>query len=480
MPPVNQSSSRTALLTWTVISVVLAGLSTILAVYFYLNATGTTETLQGEMRQLQEVITPDVQRAKGEEIAALKAYREDPANNLTANVRLFDVALTQRDTLAKLMSGSTQGAAAVTAAKGAIERAKAAGASPANDSLIETINALVTELDARRSEAENNRKDSEASKAKLAASTEETNQQIARINAEMEKLRQEKDGSLEQVARVTDEQSTNFERTASDLRTQIAGSNEQVAAMTTQNAELGAQIQRMAAEIARLRDRLGDRRADPNRAVLAQSDGQIVRVPGGGVCYINLGSGDRITPGLTFEVYDKLDGIPAPGDPTNDLNLPAGKASIEVVKVVGPGTAECRITRQQIGSALSEGDIIANIVYDRYVTNRFVVFGNFNIDGNGASTPQDAEIIKRLITQWGGEMMDDINADTDFVVLGKEPVVPEKPDSEDPLQLAQYNESLAQSDRFRALAGKAIEYRLPVLNQNRFLYLVGYFTQARR
>ena len=49
--------------------------------------------------------------------------------------------------------------------------------------------------------------------------------------------------------------------------------------------------------------------------------------------------------------YDKIDGIPPAGDPSNDDNLPKGKASIEVVRV-GPSSSECRITRTSYGTQI--------------------------------------------------------------------------------------------------------------------------------
>jgi hypothetical protein len=76
-----------------------------------------------------------------------------------------------------------------------------------------------------------------------------------------------------------------------------------------------------------------------------------------------------------------------------------GKASIEVVRV-GNTTSECRITRTSRGATLSEGDLIANLVYDKNTKYNFLVYGNFDLDRNGVATPQDAEVIKRLITQW--------------------------------------------------------------------------------
>src|SRR5688572_32081069 len=101
---------------------------------------------------------------------------------------------------------------------------------------------------------------------------------------------------------------------------------------------------------------------------------------------------------MTFEVYDRNEGIPPIGDPNNDANLPKGKGSLEVVRV-GVTSSECRIVNAN--GAMVEGDIIANLIFDRNVKNKFLVYGNFDLTRTGKINPQDAEIIKRLITQWG-------------------------------------------------------------------------------
>ena len=106
--------------------------------------------------------------------------------------------------------------------------------------------------------------------------------------------------------------------------------------------------------------------------------------------------------------------------------------------------------------------------------------GNFDLDRNGTATPADAEVIKRLITQWGGNIVNDINVDTDFVVLGKEPAIPEKPTEADPVMQADYEKAVAAYDSYQEISKKARDYRIPILNQNRFLYLVGYYDQSKR
>jgi hypothetical protein len=218
-----------------------------------------------------------------------------------------------------------------------------------------------------------------------------------------------------------------------------------------------------------------------NKPVTRQADGHIVRVATGGVCYIDLGSGDQVIPGMTFEVYDRNEGIPPIGDPNTDLNLPKGKGSIEVTRVGGT-SSECRIVNMAPSQAFTEGDLIANLVYDRHAKNKFVVYGNFDLARSGKVNPQDTEVVKRLVTQWGGEVMPDINVDTDFVVLGAEPVVPtlSKDDLQDPVQKAIYDRAVAEAEAYANFRDKAINYRIPILNQNRFLYMIGYYELSKR
>jgi hypothetical protein len=184
---------------------------------------------------------------------------------------------------------------------------------------------------------------------------------------------------------------------------------------------------------------------------------------------------------LTFEVYDKQQGIPPAGDPGNDEDLPKGKASIEIIRVNGT-SSEARVTRQDTGAILQEGDLIANLVYDRNTKYTFVVYGDFDLDRNGNATPGDADVIKRLITQWGGKLTDKVGVDVDFVVMGREPVVPvySQEELQDPFNQKKQADATAALEAYQNVLEKAIEMRVPVLNQNRFLYLIGYYNQAQR
>src|ERR1019366_5200549 len=105
-------------------------------------------------------------------------------------------------------------------------------------------------------------------------------------------------------------------------------------------------------------------------------------------------------------------------------NLPEGKASIEVVKV-GENSSEARVVHAISGQLISEGDICTNISYDRAVKPAFMVYGNFDMDFNGVWTAGEGDVVKSLVKRFGGVVVDKISIETDFLVLGKEPEVPQ-------------------------------------------------------
>jgi hypothetical protein len=160
--------------------------------------------------------------------------------------------------------------------------------------------------------------------------------------------------------------------------------------------------------------------------------------------------------------------------------MPVGKGSLEVIQV-GPGISECRMVKVTPGAQIFVGDIVANLVYDRNLKWSFKVYGNFDLDQNGMATAADTEIVKRLIVQWGSRLSEQVTPDTDFVVLGKEPEVPTvDKDSATPLDVFEQEKAEAALRAYEEVRNKALELGIPVLNQNRFLYLIGYYDLAQR
>jgi hypothetical protein len=68
------------------------------------------------------------------------------------------------------------------------------------------------------------------------------------------------------------------------------------------------------------------------------------------------------------------------------------------------------------------------------------------------------------------------------VVLGKEPVLPtfSKEELQDPFNAQKLATAQQALDAYLNVRKTASDLHIPILNQNRFLYLIGYYDQARR
>lgn len=204
-------------------------------------------------------------------------------------------------------------------------------------------------------------------------------------------------------------------------------------------------------------------------------DGRVVDVLGSsGQVFIDLGRDDRIKPGMTFEVYDEPGQIrvnPSTGDYSR------GKASIQVIKVAD-STATARVTRTSGSRPVVRDDVIANAVFNPEYRFKFLVFGKFDVDGNGAPTSGEADFIESRIIEWGGELVsgDQLTGDLDFLVLGEVPdyVSTELiPANASDTQIAAIMEKRAAYDKYEELFQQAINAQIPILNWNRFRILTG-------
>ena len=214
----------------------------------------------------------------------------------------------------------------------------------------------------------------------------------------------------------------------------------------------------------------------PDSEVAAyKPDGKIILVDDRAkIAHLNIGSVDRVYPGLTFSVYDK--GMPIPKDGK-------GKAEIEVFDVA-KNISTARIITSKIKRPVLQDDIIANLIWDSDKTNVFVVAGEFDIDGDGIIDYNAIDKIKALIEKWGGRVDDTVSIDTDFLVLGRAPQVLERPTFEqlevDPDAMEKYEVSLQKLNSYKEVRSRAQSLWVPVFNYERFLYFTGYKTQTGR
>jgi len=229
-------------------------------------------------------------------------------------------------------------------------------------------------------------------------------------------------------------------------------------------------------EIARLLriidDLGGGNRTDPGPGNLTQADGRIVSLIGGrNEVYISLGRSDRLLMGMTFEVFGSTELVKL-----DNYEKVRGKASIEVISV-DDGASIARIVRLERGASVKDDDIIVNLAYDPDSTYKFHVYGDFDVLGTGVATAEGRATIESKINQDGGEISDELSYDVDYLVLGSEPPLPSAPpDGEvDPVKIEVYIRQQQDFQTYQQLVGEARNLDIPVLNQNRFLALMGHY-----
>jgi hypothetical protein len=160
-----------------------------------------------------------------------------------------------------------------------------------------------------------------------------------------------------------------------------------------------------------------------------------------------------------------------------------GKAEIEVFDV-RKNFSGARITYSQKTNPIVVDDVVANLIWDSKKTNVFMVAGDFDLDGDGYIDYDAVDKIKAIIVKWGGRVTDAVSVDTDFLVLGRPPRVLRKPTfgeiEMDPLAMQKYEASLGKLAYYNQVRAQARALYIPVFNTERFLYFIGYKTQAGR
>lgn len=205
---------------------------------------------------------------------------------------------------------------------------------------------------------------------------------------------------------------------------------------------------------------------------VTSADGQIVSVISEtDQAYINLGKDEHVPLGLTFEVFGKDELIKL-----DQYDRLRGKATIEVFEV-GDGSSVARIVRTDRGATIKADDQIVNLIFDPKAEYKFYVYGDFDIDQIGDATAADRRRIESMVSRWGGKLAEDLDYDVDYIVLGEAPPIPEPlpPTIIDPVKIAENVAAQRAYERYQSIKAEAKKLSIPVLNQNRFLALTGYY-----
>ena len=241
-------------------------------------------------------------------------------------------------------------------------------------------------------------------------------------------------------------------------------------------ASMQSRIGQLQEESLRLQGQLNQLRESQVSATLlptdeyALVDGRIIGAdPAQNAVFIDLGRNDRMVLGMSFEVYSNAAAI----RPDEEGAYPPGKATIEVIRI-NEGSSVARIVRESRGNPLVEGDVLANAVYDPTKVYHFVVYGNFDTDGDRTARPEEQTAIKGIISQWGGVVDEDLSGRTDFLVLGDRPILPPQPPVNAPAAIiTEFIRKSRVADEYDRLFDAAVRASIPILNQNRLFTLTG-------
>jgi hypothetical protein len=459
-----RSSPPYALIVFVFLTVIFAGLWIWTAV-----SKGDSDTKRAEAeKKLQEVYT-----AKPDEQAFMAALRKD-----NAKVSAMAAAQAQLISLKKLIDDGAENKSASDLTRDISNTLRAAGY--ADGKLLPTVRLLHSAANSARTEAE-------ASTTRLTALDKSLAEERGRIDTGIKTYQDQTNEGRKQLlaaqeataAAVADKEKVAKE--AQDELTKVKEAAEKA------RVEMDLQLQDARAAIKRLEKQVQDLLAQikppgvPDaRAVAA---GKIVRVQAGaGECYINIGRKDRVTNGLTFVVHDATAGVRGRAGEGKDTTATqgdteaAGKGSLEVIQV-GENESRCRITRTTKGQVIQAGDLIANFAYtaskDR--KSRFVVAGDFDLDGDGASTAAERDRVISMITSTGGTIDEKLSPQTDFLVLGTAPKGSAMQGTEKPAEGSPEANAANAQKAYEDLMTEAKRSGVGILNLNRFLAMVGYY-----
>jgi hypothetical protein len=490
MPPIGQQGSRGGLITAMVIFAILFLTSAIFAIYFNANARQFEQKVADIENKYKKVIRDDQINNESDLGVLVQQMRDADPTLADPGLKTVDVLNEQAKALARVITTNpgpglnpvATARARVESVNNTLSKGGVQGINLRPDNLLGNIELLANALvDRERTMAST----SDKLQRELAASTNAVNaakEAAAEKDKAVAAAQADAAAARDAAAKDRSAQQAVIDKINQDVKTSAEEHAKLLEAKALEVTTANQKITEHEKLIDRLKAQLALKRGDVKEPSIRRTDGAITQISQDGkTVYINRGQGDQITAGLTFEVYDQNEGVPPLGDGMREEDMPVGKGAIEVVSVEATSSV-CRIIKTTPGMAMRIGDVIANLVYDPQVKSNFVIYGKFDLDRNKVATDQEADVIKRLVTQWGGKIVDKIDVDSDYVVLGTEPVLPNftPEDLQQPENVKRLNDAQAELEAYNKVRADAKDLHIPVMNQNRFLYFVGYYDEAKR
>ncbi|MEN8127756.1 MAG: hypothetical protein ABFR90_08110 [Planctomycetota bacterium] len=343
---------------------------------------------------------------------------------------------------------------------------------PDDVALLKTIEELKQKLETARAEAASLDQISQGLKNDLqnAAANAEKGEQnlLAELNkfqVQVDQIRDQFDALKQDMQNATDEQVADLQKKIDEGQADLRAKQQE---LEQTEEKLDGSDTLLKEALAKLDD-IGSK-ADKEIQVY-QPDAQIIRIdPQNSIVYLDAGVKDHVYRGLTFAIYDRNK------PPLEDGK---GKAEIEVFRVEEK-ISVARIVKSDNNNPVIEEDIVSNLIWDRKMANHFVVAGEFDFNNDGRIDPDGDQRIIEMIERWGGQVDDAITVDTDFLIIGVKPATLKRPSADeldiDPMAQQRYEKSLQKAQDYKQTLDNAANLSIPVFNQKRFLYLIGYDT----
>lgn len=207
--------------------------------------------------------------------------------------------------------------------------------------------------------------------------------------------------------------------------------------------------------------------------IARQPVGRVLRaLPGDSLVHIDLGKRDGVKLGMTFAIYSFDKRVPSDGH---------GKATIEVVGI-GEHTAECRVvTPAPPDDPILEEDLAGNIILSRTRGKKpkFCILGTFDVNYDGAYDVSDYGKIVSFIERFGGVVVEDVDAETDYVVRGRRPdpstvtAARVAPGDTDPAAVTKGRRAARDAAHYDRSVRQGTVLAIPRLSQDQFFNFVG-------
>ena len=243
----------------------------------------------------------------------------------------------------------------------------------------------------------------------------------------------------------TDKRNKSYDADNANYAKQVDDLNGNIAALTLTRNNLEKEINQLKGSLIDARQKAANK-VDPFQ--FDEPQGKILRRLPDKMVEIDLGSNDRVQPGLTFTVlpYDypqkgrqsrmQLVRVTDGRGGFKSVEQFVPKATIEVVAVLGPTSSSARITQHDddIRDPVLTTDLIYNSVWRRGQSDRIALIGIFDVNGDGTD---DIDAVRRDLEKMGipvdawfdirtGKWNGKITERTRFVVEGYLPGLPEQ------------------------------------------------------